>query len=238
MPHNVNTLSELFPLHLFTHCDIIASGDNMNDFSEMLTYLRKREKLSQQELGDKLGLGKSTISMYENGKRKPSYEVLEAIADYFKVNISLLMGKEMGTDCGVSPGTRRINVLGSIRAGIPAEAVEDIVDWEEIPEEMCKGGKEYFGLKVKGDSMWPDFLEGDVVIIQKTPVCNNGNICAVYVNGYDATLKQIKLGDDGSITLQPRNPSYPPRTYTKEEVEQLPVTIAGVVVELRRKFNF
>lgn len=131
----------------------------------------------------------------------------------------------------------RIPVLGAVPGGIPIEAIEDIIDWEEIPQSMCTGDKEYFALEVKGDSMWPDYLPGDVVIVRKDPYCESGDVCIVYVNGYDATLKQVKLGEDGSITLVPKNQSYPPRTYSPEEVADLPVAICGVVVELRRKIK-
>lgn len=118
------------------------------------------------------------------------------------------------------------------------EAIEDIIDWEEIPQSMAAGGKEYFALEVKGDSMWPDYLPGDVVIVRKQPTCNSGDDCVVYVNGYDATLKQVRLNDaDQSLTIVPRNQSYPPRTFSKEEIQSMPVTIAGVVVELRRKIK-
>ena len=135
----------------------------------------------------------------------------------------------------ISLGAVRIPVLGSVPAGIPLEAVEDILDWEEIPASMCSGDREYFALQVQGDSMWPDYLPGDVVIIRKSPCCESGEDCVVYVNGYNATLKQIKLGKDGSLSIIPRNPNYPPKTYSAEEVQNLPVSIAGVVVELRRK---
>lgn len=133
------------------------------------------------------------------------------------------------------PGGVRIPVLGSVPSGIPIEAIEDILDWEEIPASMCSGDREYFALQVQGDSMWPDYLTGDVVIIRKTPCCESGDDCVVYINGYDATLKQVKLGEDGSLSIIPRNPNYPPKTYTAKEVQNLPVSIAGVVVELRRK---
>lgn len=130
----------------------------------------------------------------------------------------------------------RIPVLGSVPAGIPLEAIEDIIDWEEIPQSLASGGKEYFALQVEGDSMYPDYLPGDIVIVQKTPVCASGDDCVVYVNGYDATLKQVRLDEKhGTLTIVPKNPSYPPRTFSKEEIQSLPVTIAGVVVELRRK---
>lgn len=131
-----------------------------------------------------------------------------------------------------------IPVLGTVPAGIPIEAVEDIIDWEDIPESMTAGHKEYFALEVKGDSMWPDYLPGDVVIVRRQPTCDNGEDCVVYVNGYDATLKQVRLNaEDHSLTIVPRNQSYPPRTFTAEEIQSLPVTIAGVVVELRRKIK-
>ena len=133
------------------------------------------------------------------------------------------------------PGGVRIPVLGSVPSGIPIGAIEDILDWEEIPASMCSGDREYFALQVQGDSMWPDYLTGDVVIIRKTPCCESGDDCVVYINGYDATLKQVKLGEDGSLSIIPRNPNYPPKTYTAKEVQNLPVSIAGVVVELRRK---
>ena len=66
----------------------------MNRFSDMLSFLRRREGLSQQELAEKLGLAKSTISMYESGSRKPSFEILEAIADYFNTSMDILMGSD------------------------------------------------------------------------------------------------------------------------------------------------
>lgn len=130
----------------------------------------------------------------------------------------------------------RIHVYGSVPAGVPVEAVEDIVDFEDIPTEWLRGGQEYFGLKVKGDSMYPAYLDGDTIIVRKQPTCESGEDCVVYVNGYEATLKQVQLLPDG-LRLQPLNPNYPPQTFTKEEVEALPVSIAGVVVELRRSMK-
>ena len=127
----------------------------------------------------------------------------------------------------------RIHVYGSVPAGVPTEALEDIVDFEDIPTEWLRGGQEYFGLKVKGDSMYPVYLDGDTIIVRKQPTCESGEDCVVYVNGYEATLKRVQLLPDG-LRLQPLNPNYPPQTFTKEEVQALPVGIAGVVVELRR----
>lgn len=85
--------------------------------------------------------------------------------------------------------------------------------------------------------MWPDYQPGDRVIVQKTPVCNTGDVCVVYINWYNATLKKVKLGEDGSVTLVPRNPEYPEKHYAREDVLNLPVSIAGVVVEIRRQIK-
>lgn len=194
---------------------------------------RKAKGLTQTEVAHAIGLTQHGYSYWENGKAKIDQEQMLKLAALFGVSVDYLLGN---ADAPVSNSVR-IPVLGSIPAGIPLEAIEDILDWEEIPASMCKGGKEYFGLQVHGDSMWPDYLPGDVVIILSTPHCESGNDCVVYVNGYDATLKQVKLGEDGSLTTIPRNQNYPPRTYSVEEVRDLPVSIAGVVVELRRKIG-
>ena len=126
----------------------------------------------------------------------------------------------------------RINVYSRIPAGMPLEAIEDIVDFEDIPVEMVKGGQEYIGIKVSGDSMQPKYIENDTVIVQLQADCENGQDCAVYVNGYDVTLKKV-LKQDNGIMLQPLNPNYEAKFYPYDGKET--VTILGVVVELRRK---
>lgn len=196
---------------------------------------RKAKGLTQVEVARAIGLTQNGYSYWENGKAKIDRDQLLKLANLFDVSVDYLLGNTTTTNTGSK--IVRIPVLGSIPAGIPLEAIEEIIDWEEIPESMCAGGKEYFALEVKGDSMWPDYLPGDVVIVRKTPCFESGDVCVVYVNGYDATLKQVKSQDDGSMTLVPRNQSYPPRTYSKEEVMALPISIAGVVVELRRKIK-
>lgn len=85
----------------------------------------------------------------------------------------------------------RIPVLGSIPAGIPIELIEDILDYEDISEEMLKGGKEYFALKVKGSSMWPKYLDGDTIIVLKQDDCESGQDAIVMVNGNDGTFKRV-----------------------------------------------
>ena len=130
---------------------------------------------------------------------------------------------------------KRIPVLGSIPAGIPIELIEDILDYEDISEEMLKGGKEYFALKVKGTSMWPKYLDGDTIIVLKQNDCENGQDCIVMVNGDDGTFKRVIKKDTG-ITLEPINQQeYNSVSYSNEDIEKLPIRILGVVKEIRRK---
>ena len=125
-------------------------------------------------------------------------------------------------------------VYGTIPAGIPMECIEDIIDTEEISADMLKGGKQYFGLKIKGDSMEPEYLDGDVIILQKQDDCENGDDCVVMVNGNDGTFKRVFKNENG-IILQPLNNKYQPMIYSNKQIENLPVKILGVFEELRRK---
>ena len=195
--------------------------------------LRNQNNLKQAELAKLLNVSPAALSGYETGKFEAELITYEKMAKIFDVSLDYLLGR----DAAHSLEGIRIPVLGSVPAGIPIEAIEDIVDWEDLPKSMATGGREYFALQVKGDSMWPDYLPGDTVIVRKQPTCQSGEDCVVYVNGYEATLKQVRLNDDHSLTIVPRNQSYPPRTYSPEEIESLPVSIAGVVVELRRKIK-
>lgn len=183
-----------------------------------------------KELGDMVGLSDATIQRYEAGRIKGvDINLIKKIAAALDVSPAYLMGwdeAETTTD-----RTFSIPVVGSIPAGVPIDAIEDVVGRVVIPEEWTKRGDEFFALRVSGDSMYPLFLDGDTVIIKRQACANSGDICACYVNGYDATLKRIKLTEH-SITLQPENTNYAPATYTHPGE----VTIAGVVVESRRKF--
>lgn len=130
----------------------------------------------------------------------------------------------------------KIPVLGVIKAGIPIEAQEDIIDYIEIPKDWTKGGKQYYGLKISGDSMYPKYNNDDIVIFLKTNEIVNGKDCAVMVNGFDATFKKVLFQND-TIILQPYNSNYQVQIFTKEQIEQLPVKIIGIAKEKRTKID-
>lgn len=199
--------------------------------------LRKKRCMTMKELGAVVGLAESTISQYETGKREPDNETLLRLGEFFNTSVDYLLGRETATDGPPEssvPGSKWIPVIGTIPAGTPIEAIEEILDYEEITPQMDSQG-EHFALKIKGQSMEPKISNGDVVIVRKQDDCENGEIGVVLVNGDEATVKRIKKRPEG-LMLIPNNPAYEPMFYSNEEIENLPVRIIGKVVELRAKF--
>lgn len=203
----------------------------MPEFKDMLKYFRMREHLSQNELAIKLGVSPSTISMYEVGKREPDFEIEEKIADFFNTDLNTLRGRD--SECKTFSKGVTINVLGRVAAGLPIEAVENIIDTEEISESLARTG-DFFGLQIHGDSMEPRMYEGDVVIVRQQEDAETGDIVIALVNGNDATCKRLTKYS-GGIALTSLNPKYEPIMFSDDEIISKPVRIIGKVIELRGK---
>lgn len=199
-----------------------------------ISELRKKAGMSQIELAKILSVAQNTLSQYETGKRAIDSEMLLIIAQYFNVSLEYLLGTSDTPNENKHSKGIKIPVLGKVQAGYPIEAIENIIDYEEIPEEMARNG-EYFALQIKGNSMEPKFSEGDVVIVRKQSIVDNGDIAIVLVNGNEATVKKFYKKEHG-VTLMPTNPQYDPMIFSEQEVIDLPLVVIGKVVELRAKF--
>lgn len=202
---------------------------------EIYERIKKRRKeigLSAEIVAEKLGVSPATIYRYEkNDIKKFPTDILEPLAKVLCTTPSYLLGLD---ETDTNKNRFLIPVLGTVRAGIPMETVENIIDYEEISENMARQG-EFFALQIKGDSMQPRICEGDVVIVRKQPDIDSGDVAIVLVGGEEATIKKVQKFH-GGINLIPNNPAYDVRTYTNEQIESLPVQILGKVVELRGKF--
>ena len=200
-------------------------------FSEnLLRYVRQSGK-QQKDIAIDLGFNSKTFNGWCNGLSMPTMGKVQAIADYFNIGKSDLLDKKVDIQ-GKTATARKIPVLGRVAAGIPIEMIEEVIDWEEIPGDMAG---DYFGLKIKGDSMEPKISDGDTVIVRQQPEVENGEIAIVTINGQDATCKRIfKYAE--TLVLRSDNPKHDEKTFAKEEVANLPVRILGKVVELRAKF--
>ncbi|MDY6226014.1 XRE family transcriptional regulator [Veillonella caviae] len=216
------------------------------EIKKRIKHLADEQNISITKLEESLGFGNGTITKWDIST--PGIDKIKKVAKYFGVSTDYLIGDAkyknfideyesrvseskleavMKSTSKYDSGINFINVYGSIPAGIPIEAFEDIQGQVEIPASW-KG--DYIALRVSGDSMYPKFEDGDIVIIKIQPDCDSGDICACYVNGYDATLKKVNK-NNGHITLQPLNPSYEIKTY-KHPGE---IKILGKVVEIRRE---
>lgn len=202
-----------------------------NNVGQRIFEARKRRKISRKEVADFLQVHETTIKRYEDGNtKKLPTDRLEKIAKYLNTSIEYLMGWEEEQ----KPQGIKIPVLGTVAAGIPISAIEDILDYEEIPQTWKNQG-EFFGLRIKGDSMKPDINDGDTVIVKQQTTANNGDVIIALVNGDDATCKKFEKLDNGIILIS-NNSEYSPMYFSNEEVITKPVVIIGKVVELRRKF--
>jgi repressor LexA len=202
-------------------------------FSKNINYYISQSGKQQKEIAKDLGYSHTTFNTWCVGKVVPSAGKIQKIADYFGIgksdlldDKSYLLGK---------PHTKGIliKVLGRVAAGLPLEAVENIIDTEEISEDMAKTG-EYFGLQIHGDSMEPRMYEGDVVIVRQQDDAESGDIVIALINGNDATCKRLTKYA-GYITLSSLNQKYEPIMFSNEDIINKPVKIIGKVVELRGK---
>ena len=202
----------------------------VEDFSVRLKKAMTYRNMKQVDLCNKSGIDKALISNYLSGKYKAKQDKLHKLAIALDVSEGWLMGYDVDMDRDWLPDnnedllnikidnaryietttkTVKIPILGKVPAGIPIEAIENILGYEEIPASMLNGGENYFALKVDGDSMFPDYKTGDIIIIKQQPDCNSGDDCIVMVNGDDATFKRV-IKQEKSIILKPLNNKYEP----------------------------
>ena len=211
-------------------------------FSDNLKALRYERHITQQQLADALGLSRSTIGMYEKGEREPDFETSEAIADYFNVRLDDLVGRKNANALlspTISTDTVTFPVIGEIAAGYNHCVVEDWCgETVEIPTYYLKGRKQddFFVLSVKGDSMYPLYMDGDkVLILRQSTLNHSGEIGAIVYDDY-ATLKKVEYvnGEDW-LRMVPINPQYPPKRVEGAELEQCKVL--GIPKLLIREIN-
>lgn len=209
-----------------------------------LKHLRIVNKKTQEDIAKLCDKKNTAISNWEKGIREPDSIDLAKISNYFNVSIDDLMKKDLRFDnaeyIDISTSIVNIPVLGVIKAGIPIEAQEDVLEYVDIPKNWVKGNKKYYGLKIQGDSMYPKYEENDIVIFEQIEDYEMANKkdCAVMVNGDDATFKNVTITESG-ITLIPLNVNnsdgYQPTFYDQEQIKNKPVRIIGIAREKRTR---
>jgi len=209
---------------------------DLEEIGKRIKTVRAEKEMSLDDIANEIGVAKSTIQRYESGKiRSPKIPVLNAIANALEVNPAWLLGTSDQKVVQNSVRAIRIPVLGRIAAGIPINAITEIIDWEEVRPDDVAGG-EYFALQIRGDSMEPRIRNGDVIICRQQEDAEDGALVVAMVNGDDACCKKLKKYPNGAIGLMSTNPAYEPMIFTLDEIDERPVRIIGIVKELRAKF--
>lgn len=226
-------------------------NDNALDYrlneiaSKTIKEKRLKKGYSLEELANKLGnvITRQSLFRYENNEARMKNNIFQKIClalgenpqnVWNEIN-SRLLDFNNAEFVNLDKNTINIPVLGRIPAGVPFEAIEDVIKYIDIPKEWTCGNKEYFGLLIDGNSMFPKYQNEDIVIFQKCEdyiKCNNKD-CAVMANGNDATFKKFIFNNNGVI-LQPYNSEYEIKSYSPNEVEELPIKVLGYAVQIRR----
>ena len=224
-------------------------------FANRLRKALEYNNMKPVDLANRTGINKSLISNYLSGTFKAKQDKVNIIAETLGVSEGWLMGYDVDMDrewfddkepseisidnaiyLEATTKTVKIPLLGKVPAGIPIEAIEDIIGYEDIPYKWVQNGTRYFALKVDGNSMYPDYHTGDTIIIKQQPDCESGDDCVVMVNGDDATFKRV-IKQEKSIILKPLNNEYEPYLFNEYDILTKPVKIVGVAVEVRRKLR-
>ena len=192
------------------------------DFAKRLKELRASRGLTQDDLARELNLVKSSISMYENGKRKPSFEVLEAIADYFNVNMDTLYSSAPV----FVPSLKRVPMLGYAVAGQP---LENLDGQDTYYVETDSRYAVDFCITVRGDSMINAGInDGDIVFVKSQPEVPNGKIACVEIDNERVCIKRFYKTDTG-VMLVSENPKYAPLQFSESSCTDFRVLGLAVI---------
>ena len=185
------------------------------EFKDNLRYLRRSNKMSQDELAAKLGYKSfTTVQKWEDGTAFPRVRTLNRIADIFDVDVDHLLNVNIRGEQVAFP------ILGEVKAGYDMYADEDICGYEYCNNSKLPPG-EYFYLKVKGDSMIGLRIgEGDIVFVRRQNYLNDRDVGVFLLDNNEVTIKTVRFGKD-KLTLKAANPAYPDRVFRPDEVRIL-----------------
>ena len=219
---------------------------NKEIFSKNLKHYMELNNKDRNDICKDLNIPYTTFAEWYNGNIYPRIDKIEMLSNYFNIKKSDMIEnknsdtlsdhlKNIGTMYISNTDLVKLPILGTVKAGYNYMAQENWIGYVDVEKDFLKDGSEYFALKITGDSMSPTLLENDIVIIRKQDDFENGDIVVAIVNGNEATIKRGKKTEN-SILLQPLNTNYEPLIFTYDEMKTIPVTIIGIVKQLKREF--
>ena len=212
------------------------------DIGNRIRHLRERAGLTQEEVGQRIGVTKATVNRYETGNIDIKRTIAIKLAEILNTTPAYIMGwtdniepKLPSNIIPIDSDTEFVNipVVGRVAAGVTCYADMDIIDYEPTSVDSITPGEDYVYLKVVGDSMYPEFKEGDLILIRCQTSVDSGSYAVVIIDGEDGVVKKIVYGQNW-IELHSINPMYPVRRFENEDV--LRIRVFGLVKEIKRKF--
>lgn len=213
----------------------------MNDILLRTFKLLSEQKLEQKDLAEAINVKPQVISDWKSGKTKSYTKYIDQIASFFGVSVDYLLGKspvrhnKMEILRTESSSYVPVPVVGSVAAGYTALAETDIIGYELVDTSVLTDGYEYAWLKVKGDSMSPLILEGDLVLIRLQEEVDSGDLAVVIVDEEDGVIKRVQYSTNKVTLVSENADKYPPRVFSGKDVNRL--RIWGKAVEIKRKLN-
>lgn len=203
---------------------------------DRIRQLRKEHSMTQEDLGKVIGVQKAAIQKYEKGTvQNIKRSSLIKLAQVLDTTPEYLLGWDAPKN--IEPfdisRTKMVPIIGKVAAGVSCFADSNILGYEHVQNSDLSPGEEYAFLRVTGDSMYPMFMEGDLVLIRIQTSVDSGSYAVVTIDNEDGVVKQLVYGKD-FIELRSVNPMYPPRRFENEEVTR--IRVFGIVKEVKRKF--
>ena len=205
---------------------------NKQIMAKNISRLMKENNIDRKKLSDGLKVKYTTLSDWINAKTYPRIDKIELLADYFNVTKADLVEDKERQALETLP-VKKIPVVAKISAGLPIYSEENLIDYIYFATNKLNSDKEEFGLKVSGDSMDKIFQDGDIVVVEKDSIVENGQLGVVMINGYNATVKRIRYNGDQVILIpESNNTNHYPQVYGKDDE----VKIIGRVVASQKLF--
>ena len=205
---------------------------NKQVMAKNISRLMKENNIDRKKISNDLNVKYTTLSDWINAKTYPRIDKIELLADYFNVTKADLVEDKERQVLETLP-VKKIPVVSKISAGLPIYSEENLIDYIYFATNKLNSDKEEFGLKVSGDSMDKIFQDGDIVVVEKDSVVENGQLGVVMINGYNATVKRIRYkGDQVILIPESNNTNHYPQVYGKDDE----VKIIGRVVASQKLF--
>ncbi len=217
------------------------------ELGEFLRSIRESLGYSTYDVNKLCNISPSYLSLVETGKRKPSATILKKLAPIYHLDYIDLYKKGGYIDFSQNKKSLKyksekskssiikIPLLNVIKAEYDYMSQENWENMIEVDKAIVKDSSCFFAFKVKEDSMSPILIENDIVIVKKQEDFENGDLVVAIVNGNEAIIRKGKKAEN-SILFQPLNTNYEPLIFTYDEVKSIPITIIGIIKQLKREF--